>query len=61
MSAPQVLGDARVFVRIELRTDDGQTLAAEISQVHFDTMHLETGSKVFVRPRHIRVFAGSGA
>jgi sulfate transport system ATP-binding protein len=49
------------LVRIELRTNDGQSLAAEISQERFATMRLETGSKVFVRPRHIRVFAGSGA
>ncbi len=46
------------LVRVELRTEDGQPLTAEISQERFDTMHLDTGSKVFVRPRHIRVFSG---
>jgi sulfate transport system ATP-binding protein len=46
------------LVRVELRTEDGQTLSAEISQERFDTMHLDAGSKVFVRPRHIRVFSG---
>jgi sulfate transport system ATP-binding protein len=47
------------LVRIELKTADGQSLAAEVSQERFGTMHLETGSKVYVRPRHIRVFAGN--
>jgi len=44
-------------VRIELRTDDGQSLAAEISQERFATMRLQSGSRVYVRPRHIRVFS----
>lgn len=46
------------LVRVELRTLDGQHLAAEISQERFATMRLETGGQVYVRPRHIRVFAG---
>jgi sulfate transport system ATP-binding protein len=46
------------LVRLELRTDDNQNLAAEISQERFDTMHLDLGSTVYVRPRHIRVFSG---
>jgi len=46
-------------VRVELKTSDGQMLAAELSQERFDTMHLEIGSKVFVRPRHIRVFSAA--
>lgn len=45
------------FVRLELRTGDGQSLSAELSQERFATMHLETGGKVYVRPRHVRVFA----
>lgn len=45
------------MVRVELRTDDGQELVAELSQERFGTMHLETGGKVYVRPRHIRVFS----
>ena len=44
-------------VRLELRTNKGQTLAAEISQERFDGMHLRVGGTVYVRPRHIRVFA----
>ena len=47
------------LVRIELRTADGQTLAAELSQERFGTMNSQSGSKVYVRPRHIRVFAAS--
>ena len=43
-------------VRLELRTDKGQMLAAEISQERFDGMHLRVGGTVYVRPRHIRVF-----
>lgn len=45
------------LVRIELRTGDGQELAAEISQERFATMNLASGSTVYVRPRHIRVFS----
>lgn len=44
-------------VRLELRTENGQELAAELSQERFGTMHLAVRSKVHVRPRHIRVFS----
>jgi sulfate transport system ATP-binding protein len=44
------------IVRVDLRTSAGQTLIAELSQERFPTMHIEPGSRVFVRPRHIRVF-----
>lgn len=47
------------LARIELETSDGQQLAAEVSQERLATMNLLKGSKVYVRPRHIRVFAGS--
>ncbi len=50
---------AGALVRVELQTDDGQSLTAEISQERFATMDLQPGSRAFVRPRHIRVFAGS--
>jgi sulfate transport system ATP-binding protein len=50
---------AGALVRVELQTEDGQTLTAEISQERFATMDLQPGSKAFVRPRHIRVFSGS--
>ena len=46
------------LVRLELRTGEDQRLVAEISQERFRTMNLEAGSRVYVRPRHIRVFAG---
>jgi sulfate transport system ATP-binding protein len=49
------------IVRVDLRTSAGQTLVAELSQERFLTMHLESGSRVFVRPRHIRVFGDAGA
>ncbi len=45
-------------VRLEMRTADGQSLNAELSQERFGTMSLQAGSTVYVRPRHIRVFAG---
>ncbi len=48
---------AGAYVRLELRTQAGQTLAAEVSQERFATMALEPGSRVFLRPRHVRVFA----
>jgi sulfate transport system ATP-binding protein len=44
-------------VRLDLRTSMGQTLSAEISQERFDGMRLRVGGTVYVRPRHIRVFA----
>jgi sulfate/thiosulfate transport system ATP-binding protein len=48
---------AGALVRLELITESGQTLQAEISQERFGTMSLGVNSTVFVRPRHIRVFA----
>lgn len=48
------------LVRIELLTIANQRLTSEISQERFATMNLQTGTKVYVRPRHIRVFADSG-
>jgi sulfate/thiosulfate transport system ATP-binding protein len=48
------------IVRVDLRTAAGQILVAELSQERFLTMHLEPGSRVFVRPRHIRVFSDAG-
>lgn len=45
-------------VRVELLTSTNQRLTSEISQERFATMNLELGSRVYVRPRHIRVFAG---
>jgi sulfate transport system ATP-binding protein len=51
------LQSAGPVVRVELRTDDDQALAAELSQERFATMKLDVGSKVYVRPRHIRVFS----
>jgi hypothetical protein len=44
-------------VRLTLHTDQGQTLSAEISQERFGGMNVGIGSTVYVRPRHIRVFA----
>ena len=46
-------------VRVELRTANGQSLIAELSQERFGTMDLQVGKSVFVRPRHIRVFTSS--
>ena len=51
------INSAGASVRLELRTDACQALAAEISQERFGGMHLCLGSTVYVRPRHIRVFA----
>ncbi len=45
-------------VRVELVTSTNQRLTSEISQERFATMNLARDSQVFVRPRHIRVFAG---
>jgi sulfate transport system ATP-binding protein len=46
------------LVRVELLTTANQHLTSEISQERFATMHLQNDSRVYVRPRHIRVFAG---
>ena len=46
------------IVRIELLTTENQQLTSEISQERFATMNLQPDSKVYVRPRHIRVFSG---
>ena len=46
------------FVRVELLTQDGQRLDSEISQHRFGSMNLAEGTTVYVRARHIRVFAG---
>ncbi len=53
----QRIRSAGAFVRVELRTENGQTLTAELSQDRFATMKLDVGSEVHIRPRHIRVFA----
>lgn len=45
------------LVRVELKTSTGQWLVSKISQERFGTMDLSPGAKVFVRLRHIRVFA----
>jgi len=50
---------AGAAVRLELLTSSGQQLAAELSQERFVSMNLSTGTTVYLRPRHIRVFAHS--
>ncbi|MCD4748578.1 MAG: sulfate ABC transporter ATP-binding protein [Thermoanaerobaculales bacterium] len=47
------------LVRVELLTSANQRLISEISQERFVTMNLQPDSKVYIRPRHIRVFADS--
>lgn len=48
------------MVRVELKTATDQWLVSKISQERFGTMDLTPGAKVFVRLRHIRVFADPG-
>jgi sulfate/thiosulfate transport system ATP-binding protein len=48
------------LVRVDLLTSANQRLTSEISQERFSTMNLQLESRVYVRPRHIRVFAGNG-
>jgi len=47
------------LVRVDLLTSANQRLTSEISQERFATMNLQPESRVYVRPRHIRVFAGN--
>jgi sulfate transport system ATP-binding protein len=51
------LHSAGSLVRVELMTAADQRLTSEISQERFATMELGEGSRVYIRPRHIRVFA----
>lgn len=46
------------LVRVDLLTSANQHLTSEISQERFATMSLQLESRVYVRPRHIRVFTG---
>jgi sulfate transport system ATP-binding protein len=48
------------LVRVDLLTSANQRLTSEISQERFATMNLQQESRVYVRPRHIRVFTGNG-
>lgn len=48
------------LVRVDLLTSANQRLTSEISQERFATMNLQQESRVYVRPRHIRVFASNG-
>jgi hypothetical protein len=45
---------------VDLLTSANQQLTSEISQERFATMNLQPESRVYVRPRHIRVFASNG-
>jgi len=47
---------AGALVRVELVTDLGKNLTSEISQERFSSLAIEVGGKVYVRPRHIRIF-----
>jgi sulfate transport system ATP-binding protein len=47
------------LVRVDLLTSANQRLTSEISQERFATMNLQPESRVYVRPRHIRVFTGN--
>ena len=44
-------------VRVELRLEDGRELHAQVTREEAERLELVPGSKVFVRPRHTRVFA----
>jgi len=48
------------LVRVDLLTSENQQLTSEISQERFATMNLQPDSRVYVRPRHIRIFASNG-
>jgi len=48
------------LVRGDLLASANRRLTSEISQERFATMKQQVESRVYVRPRHIRVFAGNG-
>ena len=52
---------AGAVVRVELVTAAGQRLVSEISQERFRTMDLKPRGRVYIRPRHIRVFTDGAA
>lgn len=47
---------AGAYVRVELKTENGDVLSAEISHFDRSTMNLEPGSEVFVTPYRMRIF-----
>ncbi|MGP1308673.1 MAG: sulfate/molybdate ABC transporter ATP-binding protein [Phycisphaerales bacterium] len=54
----QRVHSAGARVRVEVLSAQGQTLIVELSQDRFASMSIGVGSTVYIRPRHIRVFAG---
>lgn len=49
-------------VRVDLRRDaDGERMSAQVTQEVADALGLETGGRIFVRPRKERVFTESAA
>ncbi len=52
---------AGAYVRVELLTEAGDTLSAEITHQEHREMELEPGRRVFVTPRRMRVFGSGGA
>lgn len=47
---------AGAYVRVELRTESGELLSAEISHRDRSTLNLQAGSEVFVTPHRMRIF-----
>jgi sulfate transport system ATP-binding protein len=52
---------AGATVRLQLQTDSGERIDAEISRERFEAMLVNQGSRVFVTPREARMYAGEPA
>lgn len=44
-------------VRLELTAESGERLCAELTQERYRTLHISSGSTVYVTPRDVKVFA----
>lgn len=44
-------------VRLELQAESGEHLCADLTQDRYRALHISAGSKVYVRPRDVKVFA----
>ncbi|WP_156303136.1 TOBE-like domain-containing protein, partial [Methylogaea oryzae] len=44
------------IVRLELDTSDGEAIEAQLTRERFRELELRNGERIFVQPRHLRVF-----
>jgi sulfate transport system ATP-binding protein len=55
---------AGAVVRLELEDDEKRPVQVEVTRDEFDTLHPQTGERLYVKPRQVRIFVepvGAGA